>query len=221
MAVSILESIYIRKLILIIGTLQELIAPSAVEFYASDWSPIGTKVERISEVSSITGIDQTVLRGRNPRYCNYAERMSWAAHREVTRKEDMAYCLIGIFDVNMQMLYGEGGERAFLRLQEILRLAPDYSIFLFTYAPHHPAYVPVLAPTARSFCRVVDCTHCTDGERDWECFPRVIPYSKLPRVELETHSSTLAPTFGRYELKSTSYGTSINFAAHITIQEVQ
>lgn len=43
--------------------------------------------------------------------------MSWASQRQTTRKEDTAYCLMGLFDVIMPLLYGEG-ERAFERLQE-------------------------------------------------------------------------------------------------------
>jgi hypothetical protein len=43
--------------------------------------------------------------------------MSWAARRETTRIEDTAYCLLGIFNVNMPLLYGEG-RKSFLRLQE-------------------------------------------------------------------------------------------------------
>lgn len=43
--------------------------------------------------------------------------MRWAASRETKRLEDMAYCLLGIFNVNMPLLYGEG-RRAFIRLQE-------------------------------------------------------------------------------------------------------
>jgi hypothetical protein len=45
--------------------------------------------------------------------------MSWASTRQTTRKEDLAYCLLGIFDINMPLLYGEG-EKAFLRLQEAI-----------------------------------------------------------------------------------------------------
>ena len=63
-----------------------------------------------------------------------AQRMSWAARRQTTRLEDMAYCLIGIFEVNMPMLYGEG-QRAFLRLQEeIARECNDLSIFAWKAA---------------------------------------------------------------------------------------
>ena len=58
-----------------------------------------------------------------------AQRMSWAARRIVTRIEDEAYCLLGLFDVNMPVLYGEG-PRAFLRLQqEIMGTRIDHTIF--------------------------------------------------------------------------------------------
>jgi hypothetical protein len=58
-----------------------------------------------------------------------AKRMCWASKRKTTRVEDIAYCLLGIFDINMPLLYGEGG-KAFLRLQEeILKTLGDYSLF--------------------------------------------------------------------------------------------
>ena len=44
--------------------------------------------------------------------------MSWAEKRETTREEDMAYSLLGIFDVCMPLIYGEGREKAFKRLRE-------------------------------------------------------------------------------------------------------
>jgi hypothetical protein len=50
-----------------------------------------------------------------------ARRISWAARRETTRVEDMAYCLWGIFDVNMPLWYGEG-KKAFTRLQTAIVL---------------------------------------------------------------------------------------------------
>lgn len=58
-----------------------------------------------------------------------ASKMSWMAGRSTTRIEDEAYCLLGLFNLNMPLLYGEG-ERAFFRLQsEILRVSADESIF--------------------------------------------------------------------------------------------
>lgn len=69
--------------------------------------------------------------------------MSWAARREATREEDLAYALLGIFGINMTMQYGEG-EKAFLRLQqEITRSTDDMSIFAwgFDAKPIERAYI--------------------------------------------------------------------------------
>jgi tetratricopeptide (TPR) repeat protein len=113
-------------------TLQELIAPVVVEFYAQDWSFIGTKSNLRQELALITGIDLEVLGGAELSTCNVAERMSWAAFRETTRVEDQAYSLLGIFQINMPLLYGEG-KRAFLRLQEeILKRYDDYTVLTWS-----------------------------------------------------------------------------------------
>jgi hypothetical protein len=113
-------------------TLQELLAPSVIEFYAADWTEIGTKATLSEEISRICGIRFEVLNGQQLTRCNVAERMSWAAHRKTSRAEDRAYSLMGLFNVNMPLLYGEGGVRAFLRLQEeILRTDEDYTIFVW------------------------------------------------------------------------------------------
>jgi hypothetical protein len=98
-------------------TLQELLAPKIIEFYDAQWSEIGTKASLSVTLARITKIRLEVLRGLPLDSCNVAERMSWAARRTTTRAEDMAYCLLGLFSINMPLLYGEGEERAFLRLQ--------------------------------------------------------------------------------------------------------
>ncbi|EUC49598.1 hypothetical protein COCMIDRAFT_66909, partial [Bipolaris oryzae ATCC 44560] len=112
-------------------TLQELIAPIRVEFFAEDWTAIGTKFERYKEISDITSIDPDVLLRVHPvDSFSAAERFSWASHRNVTREEDEAYSLLGLFDVNMPLLYGEGQEKAFFRLQEtIYNATADHSMF--------------------------------------------------------------------------------------------
>lgn len=111
-------------------TLQELIAPAVCRFYFQDWTLMGEKVEYLKELSEVTGIPIYVLEERRSvSDVSVAERMSWAAHRESTRIEDTAYSLLGIFDIHMPLLYGEG-EKAFLRLQEeILKTTDDYSLF--------------------------------------------------------------------------------------------
>ncbi|RYP37446.1 hypothetical protein DL767_002919 [Monosporascus sp. MG133] len=111
-------------------TLQELIAPAEVAFYSMDWDYIGTKSELSASISSVTKIDASFLDSKNLVSASVAQKMSWAAHRETSRIEDIAYCLLGIFDVNMPLIYGEG-MKAFQRLQEeIMKSYPmDYSLF--------------------------------------------------------------------------------------------
>ncbi|RYC58231.1 hypothetical protein CHU98_g7980 [Xylaria longipes] len=110
-------------------TLQELIAPKLVQFYSSGWTLLGSKSELEDMLQEITGIDTFVLSTGNFSQVCVAKRMSWAAKRDTTRVEDQAYSLMGIFGVNMPLIYGEG-QKAFLRLQqEILRVSDDQSLF--------------------------------------------------------------------------------------------
>lgn len=110
-------------------TLQELIGPKEVIFFSSDWERIGDKRNLTAELSQITGIVESVLAGGDPYEVSVAQRMSWAAQRVTTRVEDIAYCLLGLFDVNMPLLYGEG-MKAFQRLQEeIIKQSDDQSLF--------------------------------------------------------------------------------------------
>jgi hypothetical protein len=113
-------------------TLQELIAPSRVEFYSASWENVGTKESLKSQISSITGIDMEALMGKDLQTFSVAKKMSWGSKRSTTRIEDVAYSLLGIFGVNMPLLYGEG-QKAFLRLQEeILKQSDDQSLFAWS-----------------------------------------------------------------------------------------
>ena len=111
-------------------TLQELLAPQLVVFLSGSWDLLGSKADLADELQDITGIPSAVLRGqRRLSDTSVAQRLSWAAERETTRIEDEAYSLLGIFDVNMPTLYGEG-RKAFQRLQEeIMRQSPDTTLF--------------------------------------------------------------------------------------------
>ncbi|KAI6161746.1 heterokaryon incompatibility protein-domain-containing protein [Pisolithus thermaeus] len=111
-------------------TLQELVAPRTVHFFDQGWKFIGNKQELADTLKAITRIPRSVLKDGigSPRPCA-AQILSWAADRRTTRVEDIAYSLLGLLDVNMPMLYGEGKE-AFQRLQEeIIRRFNDHSIF--------------------------------------------------------------------------------------------
>ena len=123
-------------------TLQELLAPTFVEFYDQNWIEIGTKssmrtlVQKVTNISTLVDIDKACV----------AEKLSWASTRVTTRIEDLAYCLMGLFRVNMPLLYGEG-HNAFLRLQlEIWNRTNDESIFAWGMpsleAPHRDPRLP-------------------------------------------------------------------------------
>ncbi|EHK17416.1 uncharacterized protein TRIVIDRAFT_173096 [Trichoderma virens Gv29-8] len=111
-------------------TLQELVAPSEVYFVDEHWNDLGTKKDLQQVVSRCTGIPISILSGDDDlETASIAQRMSWASNRKTQRLEDRAYSLMGIFGINMPLLYGEG-ERAFIRLQEeIMRVSDDHSIF--------------------------------------------------------------------------------------------
>ncbi|KAH9218265.1 heterokaryon incompatibility protein-domain-containing protein [Leptodontidium sp. 2 PMI_412] len=132
-------------------TLQELIAPTALVFFDKEWNMQGTKMDLFEDIESITGIDQWVLNGSAPLSAiSLAKRMSWAAGRTTTRVEDLAYCLLGIFEVNMPMIYGEGS-RAFVRLQEeILKKTTDLSLFAWR-SKGEAKYQGILASSPADF----------------------------------------------------------------------
>ncbi|KAK6434327.1 hypothetical protein LTR95_009492 [Oleoguttula sp. CCFEE 5521] len=170
-------------------TLQELLAPSSLEFFASNWQSLGYKDELRPIISSITGIDDDYLRPppatnpfdtvQNPglpvEHASIAKRMSWASARETTREEDLAYCLIGLFEVNIPMLYGEGGQRAFYRLQEeIMGANEDQSLFAWIKLDDDKTTVNGLHGLL------------ADSPRDFRHTGSVIPYSALADYSVTT-----------------------------------
>jgi hypothetical protein len=135
-------------------TLQELIAPAHVVFYKGDeWIPIGDKTSLSKKLAQITKISEEILTGTRPfETASVANRMGWACKRRTTRPEDIAYCLMGIFNVNMPLLYGEG-TKAFFRLQEeIMKQTTDHSLFAWIDkdAPDDREY-ELLAPSPSCF----------------------------------------------------------------------
>ena len=99
-------------------TLQELLAPGSVEFFSREGNRLGDKRSLERQIHEITGIAVLALRGTPLSQFGVDERFSWAENRQTARKEDMAYSLLGIFDVYMPLIYGEGSDNAFTRLRE-------------------------------------------------------------------------------------------------------
>jgi len=96
-------------------TLQELLAPPSVQFFPKEWADpphlepgvasFGSKHSLCHTIASITGIPMEILDQSDPiPSASVAQRMSWASVRQTSRLEDEAYCLIGLFDVNMPLL---------------------------------------------------------------------------------------------------------------------
>ncbi|EPE10910.1 het domain-containing protein [Ophiostoma piceae UAMH 11346] len=111
-------------------TLQELVAPRRLFFYDASWKYIGDKVKFVDAIFKKTNVPRRILANQaEPSQYSLARRMSWAAGRTTTRVEDVAYSLLGIFGVNMPLLYGEG-RNSFRRLQEeIVKHSSDLTIF--------------------------------------------------------------------------------------------
>lgn len=154
-------------------TLQELIAPTKVIFYDSCWqwnqAKVGsprsksTRDYLVVDICQITKIDRRLLNGERLLHSySVAQKFSWASRRRTTRIEDVAYCLLGIFDLNMPLLYGEE-EKAFRRLQEeIIRSTADLSILAWSAhrltAPENYELGPILSSMlANSPVEFEDC----------------------------------------------------------------
>ncbi|KAK2596149.1 hypothetical protein QQS21_006426 [Conoideocrella luteorostrata] len=97
-------------------TLQELVAPMLVEFFSVEGERLGDKTALGQAIREITGISIQALQGWPLSEFNVDERLSWADGRMAKREEDTAYSLLGIFDIHMPLLYGEGQKKAFARL---------------------------------------------------------------------------------------------------------
>ncbi|KAK0717988.1 hypothetical protein B0T26DRAFT_711523 [Lasiosphaeria miniovina] len=137
-------------------TLQELVAPTNVIFLSRGRVTLGTRAELADHIARRTGIPRQILEGNaTVGSMSVASKMAWASGRVTTRPEDLAYCLLGLFDVHMPLLYGEGEEKAFMRLQaEILKISEDETILAWRAEKHEAASKPywgLLATSPRPF----------------------------------------------------------------------
>ncbi|KAL9116239.1 MAG: hypothetical protein Q9227_000610 [Pyrenula ochraceoflavens] len=192
-------------------TLQELIASRRIAFYNSQWKHIGTKESLREALADITGIDEGILAGDDPTERSIAQRMAWAARRKTTRIEDRAYSLLGLFDISLPMIYGEGN-KAFLRLQEeILRRSDDHSIFAWRHIdledtqslenPSTPCGLLASSPAAFADCENVIQTPAVPGSHGYAMTNRglsihlpTIPYSMRTYLALLDCTEDTVPT---------------------------
>jgi hypothetical protein len=98
--------------------LQELLAPSSLNFFSREGKQLGDKRALEQQIHEITGIADSALRGAALSEFSIDERLLWTERRQTKLEEDIAYSLLGIFDIHMPLIYGEGKEKAFVRLRE-------------------------------------------------------------------------------------------------------
>ncbi|KAH7884123.1 heterokaryon incompatibility protein-domain-containing protein, partial [Phlebopus sp. FC_14] len=143
-------------------TLQELLAPAKVIFFAADWKKIGRKGHpRVTNrISLVTGIPEQVLLDGDISSLSVARRLFWASKRETTRREDRAYSLMGLFDITMPIIYG-GLDNTFVRFQkEIMKTSVDHSIFAWTVDSASPDITTgLLAPSPAYFMNVDEISY--------------------------------------------------------------
>jgi hypothetical protein len=116
-------------------TLQELLAPKFVEFFSAEGERLGNRDSLLQEIHGVTGISILALKGSPLSQFSINERFLWAERRQTKREEDAAYSLLGIFDIHLPLIYGEGQKKAFIRLRKEMKESKDYS----------PTIIPVSA----------------------------------------------------------------------------
>lgn len=199
-------------------TLQELIAPRYVVFFSGAWTRISDKHELGLTIQEITNVPASVIaeaRHLTSGHIPVAQILSWASTRTTTRTEDIAYCLMGLFSINMPLLYGEG-RNAFLRLQlEIMQRTSDLTFLAWQEVqsvpeapnPHLNLWVPrrieTFAPDPKAFYFSGDAhgMHITPSQRDaglsqaWFEIPRNLSVSNRGMSVSLPLISTLCPGF--------------------------
>jgi len=207
-------------------TLQELLAPGHEEFLNRNWDPLGTRESLGQQILHVTGIDRVFLansdnsytqRGRvyRVRTAPIALRMSWASKRRTSRAEDMAYCLLGLFGINMSLLYGEGRSAAFRRLQlEIITRSDDVSIFAWTEGNRWTS--GILASSPRYFDACTEFKPLTNENPDHEVLKKREPYQFTNKgLRMQVHLLKLR---GLFEVLDQVYGIPINCEKYDCVQ---
>ncbi|KAF2194001.1 HET-domain-containing protein, partial [Zopfia rhizophila CBS 207.26] len=142
-------------------TLQELIAPASVEFFSMEGERLGDKRSMEQSIHEITGVNVQALQGSPLYYFSVDERMLWAVRRETKREEDAAYSLLGIFDIHMPLIYGEGRKKALKRLKNKIKKSLE---------DKPPALPPALSSKHE------DAFKCQEAEDA----PWIVPFDRNP-----------------------------------------
>jgi hypothetical protein len=175
-------------------TLQELLAPGLVEFVSREGKQLGDKRTLERQIHEITGIAIPALRGTPLSQFRVDERLSWAENRQTTRKEDKAYSLLGIFDVFMSLIYGEGEENAFKRLRTSVQMVKEDQECIQHLRPTDPRRCIQLMSTClkQDLCGIKDPGVLVAGIKSSQvkkCLPLEVQYACLYWVQHLQRSS--------------------------------
>lgn len=145
---------------------QELLAPSNLVSYNKDWTEIGTKIDRhiAANITATTGIPYTAIARFTPRRFPIAARMSSAAQRKTTRVEDCAYSLLGLFGINMPLVYGEGAATS-QRWQE--RSSKSLTIEEYFFGKDFQIKTWNVRLSSRHFCQFVATIDSQSTSHEW------------------------------------------------------
>lgn len=126
---SLLRSIWFNRA----WHLQDLLLPERVSFFDRQWHFLGAKSDLASHIEKVAGISEAYLTGDFRMAC-IAEKMSWVARRHAAVAEDMVFCMLGIFEVEIRQDYGNP-EQAFRRLlRKLIEKYPtDESIYAWKF----------------------------------------------------------------------------------------
>ena len=121
-------------------TYQEYVAAETVQFYTEDWKPyLGLDLPNhkespviISEMQQVTGVSAQEMALLRPGLDRVREKLHLASKRHTTLVEDMAYSLLGIFNVSIPVIYGEGSRAVGRLLEHVLTGSGDVTTLAWT-----------------------------------------------------------------------------------------
>lgn len=127
----------------------------------------------------------------------------------------MAYCLMGIFDINMPLLYGEGGVKAFLRLrQEIIKISSDSTVFAWA-SPQPSHYYAILHGL------LAESVDCFIDSHDIYQEPQVHLTDREPYAMTNLCLRITFPMMHHAELVEFGGTIMSPYIAHITVPDVE
>ena len=121
-------------------TYQEYVAAEVVQFYTEDWKPyLGLQAFNhkedaaiIREMQQAAGALTQELTVLCPGLDRVREKLYMASTRRTTLVEDIAYSLLGIFNISIPVIYGEGNRAVGRLLEHILAGSSDVTILAWT-----------------------------------------------------------------------------------------